>query len=542
MADVQSVTYSGFAGGINTRLPAADIADNEVVDALNMELDRQNALQSRGGLVKLIDGSGGGLPGRVTSLYHYRKSDGTDTVLFTSGTKLYRMAPAGTIKTDLTSTLTLPNDAYWQWVTFNDQAIGVNRATSGDNPVLVASPTAVGATALGGTAPKSLFVEVWNFRVWYVSAASPNQLYFTALGTTNDCVTPGAAGGGSINVGGNEGGAITGIKSHKGSLFVFKRDKLYVLQPGSPNTDSQQFEVQLISDHVGCVSAYSIQTLLNDLVFMSDYGVQSLQSLVSKGDFESQPLSLNVNDITNVNRNVDTYASVVDSEKLRYILATPPGGGSTNLDAWVLDYSRVVDASGPVAWTRWDGAVVGSAYAMVLESGTPRVYVGNAGGIYRYGDVTGTAAVDFKDAGALYNRQIVTKAYAADQLLWRKEFTRYGMEFGVQALDLSVSVNTRVDENVAREKHLQLDWAGQATGGLWDAGLWDAATWGGAYQNHVEFSNSLRGSFGRRGQTLQFVITNKLAEGFSLKRLSFDFVLLTRRWTGELTAHDARKP
>lgn len=535
MAEVKSVTYSGFGGGINTRLAAADIGDSEVVDALNLELDRQSAMRSRGGTTRLIDGTGGGLPGRVTSMVYFRTITGTDCVIFTSGTKVYRMAPGGTSKTDLTSTLTLPNDTQWQWAIFDNQAIGVNRATSGDNPIIIASPGAAAATALGGTVPRSRYVESWNYRLWFVSEAEPNRLYWTALGTTNDCVTPGVAGGGSIFVGGNEGDGITGIKAHQGRLFIFKRSKVYVLTPGSPNTDASQFQVERISSNVGCISAYSIQAVLNDLVFASDAGVQSLQAVLAKGNFESAPLSLNVAGVGNINKSVESYASVVHPEKLQYWLGAPSPSGTTNTDVWVMDYTRM-ESGGDIAWTRFDGLAAGSAYAVVLESGKPYIYVGMASGIYRYG-----ASGVYSDNGVAFKKQLVTKAYSAGEPLWRKDFLRWGLEFSLDTNTLNMAVASRLDENDSQRKDITLQFTGNVSGAQWDAANWDSGTFASSYQAHVEFVHTLRGATGRRGQTLQFVLANTAAESFSLKRLSLDAVLLTRRWVGDFTLIDPRK-
>lgn len=538
MADVQSVTYNGFGGGINTRVPAADIADNEVVDALNLELDRQAALRSRGGTQRLIDGTGGGLPGRVTSMVYFRTITNTDCVIFTAGNKVYRMAPGGSSKVDLSSTLTLPTDTQWQWAIFENQAIGVNRATTGDNPIIVASPGAAAATALGGTVPRSRYVAAWNYRLWFVSEAEPNRLYWTALGTTNDVTTAGTAGGGSMFVGGNEGDAITCIIPHLDRLFVFKRNKTYVVNPGSPNTDALQFEVQRLSSHIGCISAYTVQVVQNDLIFLSDAGVQSLQSVMSKGDSDEEavPISVNVVGIDGINKAVETYASAVHPERLQYWLSAPSGGSSTNSDVFVMDYSQV-DRGGGAAWTRFDGLAAGSAYAVVLESGKPYIYVGMASGIYRYG-----ASGVYTDNGAAYKKQLITKAHSAGQLLWRKDFIRFGWEFSLDTNTLSLLISPRVDEKESQRKNIQIAYSGNVSGALWDVALFDAGVFSSTNQAHVEFVQPMRGATGRRGQTLQFIVTNTAAEGFSIKRLSLDVVLLTRRWVGDFTLTDPRKP
>jgi len=54
----QTITIDGFGGGINARVPAVDIQDNEVVDAKNMEIDGNRTLVTRPGLSEFYDKGG----------------------------------------------------------------------------------------------------------------------------------------------------------------------------------------------------------------------------------------------------------------------------------------------------------------------------------------------------------------------------------------------------------------------------------------------------------------------------------------------------
>jgi hypothetical protein len=136
------VTYNGFAGGVNTFVPARDIDDTEVVEATNFELYPNSVMRARNGLTKLV----GSLAGTASSIFHFAASGGSECVLITAGNKLYRMPVGGGSVTDLTASLTLPSSGPWQWVVMNDKAIGVNRGTgSNANPIVVDSPTATSA-------------------------------------------------------------------------------------------------------------------------------------------------------------------------------------------------------------------------------------------------------------------------------------------------------------------------------------------------------------------------------------------------------------
>ena len=520
----QPFTYNGFSGGVNTLRPARDIEDHEVTEAINFELYQRSVMRVRNGLTALATG----LNGPVTSILHYRMSGGLETVVFTGGTKIYRMPVGGGAVTDVTGGLTLPSSGPWQWVVMGDKAIGVNRSTTAANPVVLDSTSDTAAAALGGSPPKALYAEVFNSRLFLVSATEPNRLYYSALGAPEDWTTTGKAGSGSILVGGNEGDYITGVKAHLGRLFIFKRTRVYVLVPGSPNTDNQQWVVQMLTDRVGCVAGYSVQPVLNDLVFLSDHGVMSLQAVQQVGDFKHAVLSHKVTALREFNKSVVGLASVNHSDRLQYWIAVPElAGDSVNTSTWVMDYTDL--SSGSVAWTQFTGGVVGTAYGQVYESGTPKVYVGSATGLYRYGD-----AGVFDDAGTIYDKTLLTKAYSPGPALWRKEFLKYGVEFETETDDGDVTLSYRLDESDSLMKTVHVRFGSAFSGGRWDEGDWDSATYATAASRAQEFLSRFVGTVGRRGQVVQFRFYNEYADGFQVKRLTLDASILTRNHSGDL--------
>src|SRR5262245_21426343 len=169
---VQPINVPNFDLGIITSAPATEIPDNALQDLLNMEFDDGGNISTRAGVVALMDDT---FAERVTSLHYFTtEADGEIGVLLTTGSSLWIVQTDGSDLTDLTGSLTLPDDRFWQWRTFGGLAIGVNKATSGDNPIKVTDVPA--ASALGGTPPKGKYIEVWKNRVWIVSETEPNQL------------------------------------------------------------------------------------------------------------------------------------------------------------------------------------------------------------------------------------------------------------------------------------------------------------------------------------------------------------------------------
>ena len=514
----QTVSIDGFAGGINRRLPVSDIADNELVTALNVELDRRAQLRTRNGMTQIVT-TGSSSP--VKSIFHYRLSGGTDTVVANWGSKVYRFAAGGGAATDITGSLTIPSGAQWYWTVFNDVLIGVNGATSGDATVKLTSAAGTLA-ALGGSPPRGKFCETWNNRVWIVDSSSPNVVKGSALGLHEDWSTSGRAGTVSLAVGGNEGDLITGIKAHRGMLFVFKRRYVYVIVAGSPNTDVSQYEVRMLSDRVGHIGGATIQPLFDDLLFLSDYGVVSLNSVQQFGEFERAVLSDKLPEISDLPKSTTPYASVVHPGKGQYWLSVPTAT-SGGLNAFVYVY----DAANK-AWTNFDGLVSGASYAVVYESGAPFVYVGGtAGNIYKY--AADSAAV-YSDAGTTYKKDIVTKALSFGEQLSRKEAFEYGMEFGADTTTIPLYISYRFDETDARMKTQQITFTRIGTGGLWDVALWDSGTWVSELTPNLNLVRTFRGHPGRRFRTIQFRVQCIVdAIGFTFKRVAIDVGPLTRK-------------
>src|SRR5262245_2635137 len=167
---VQQLNVPNFRGGINTALPANEIQDNEIVDALNFEYDWDGNLVVRNGVDPF---NAEDYATRITSLHYFTTESGAAYVLYTNANDLYRADPDGTNVTDITSTLTPTNNSLRQRPTHQSIASGNNEATAGNKPD---KDDNTGAAALGGTPPKAKFIEVWNNRIWVVSASEPNQV------------------------------------------------------------------------------------------------------------------------------------------------------------------------------------------------------------------------------------------------------------------------------------------------------------------------------------------------------------------------------
>lgn len=91
----QTITIDGFGGGINARVPSVDIRDDEVVDALNMEIDGNRTLVTRPGLTSISAAYTFGSED-VIGLFHFRDSAGTYDQVIAAGASGIHKANTGT--------------------------------------------------------------------------------------------------------------------------------------------------------------------------------------------------------------------------------------------------------------------------------------------------------------------------------------------------------------------------------------------------------------------------------------------------------------
>ena len=531
--------FSDFGGGVNQRQPNNELAENEVVEALNLELDDSQNLRTRNGVFNLST-AGVALTSRITSLVEFRQSNGTSAVFCTLDDRIRRFNGTN-LWADHTNSLTLPTDTYWQWVVFNDDLIGVNQGLGGNaNPVKIEDTNATpDAVALAGSPPKGRYIAVQNERVFIVDEAAPNSIKICVLGNHEDWTTdPGlAAGSGTFNIGGNEGSVITAIHPYQDQMIVFKRHRIYAIRYGSINTDQSQWDVVELLNNVGCKSAWSVQAILGDLVFLSDEGVLSLQALLrSGGDLAKARLSERIDDLRRVTSQVDTFPSATIPAESQYWLSIPDPNltGTLNNVTWVMDYAGLGQAG--VAWTKFTGGAVGASFVTATDGNERRLYIGSpvlsgSSNIFRFGDTE-----LYNDNGAAYESRLVTRAFNFGGPLVRKNFPRVGIEFLAQTDPVTGTWQVWMDEDSSSAHNFNLSFGGLTTGGLWDVGVWDTLLWASGVSTNTDVIRSLRANPpGRRAQSVQFQVSRNIVDqGWTIKSMRIDLSPLTFRKVSEV--------
>jgi hypothetical protein len=530
-----SFQQTSWAGGINTSNPATEIADDEAQDILNLEFDWDNNLVARNGVVELDDFA---YADPIDLVYDFELNSGSVGLVVVSGDQLYLESRDGLTRNNITGALTLPaGPQLWQAITFNGQCLLVNRSSSDDNFISIdSSGVATAVVASAGVLPKPDWIVEWNNRVWVNNITDPTVLYGSKLGdeTDWDVTAGGASDAVSINIGPDDDGQpITGLRVYKNNLLVFKRRRVYIVRAleGQNPADATKLTSEPLVDNVGCASHYSIQSILDDLVFLSEGGVVSVKTAIQQGDFRANFISRKVADISRIAKISDEIPSMVLDDTSQYWLSVPQQLSVTGAAVdYVLDFSDL--PKDMPRWTRFEGLVCGRSFTSFL-SATNKYYIIAAKNtddewrLYRY--VPRNANYPWSDAGVGYSKSITTKAYTSagsqfgDVPLARKEYQKWAMGFRIITATVDLALSYRFDQKVARTGSYSQQFTVPAGNALWDFALWDAVDWDSGGQPQDEdwvrrFKESP--ALGKRAQSVTFILSNSTADqAFALKNL-----------------------
>ena len=203
---------------------------------------------------------------------------------------------------------------------------------------------------------------------------APSTLYYSK---TNDDKDFSGSGSGSVTI----SDKITGIKSFRGSLYIFCQNTIHRLDNIN---DAGNTAVVQITNNVGCLSGYSIQEIAGDVVFLAPDGIRLVAATERIGDVELGSTSRQIQSIISVlASNISNYtiSSVVLRNKSQYRLFYT--GSSADIDA-----SRgVIGTLTPQGfqWSEIKGIQAPAINSGFDASGDEKVYHGdNLGYIYSH--------------------------------------------------------------------------------------------------------------------------------------------------------------
>lgn len=542
-----------FSGGINTSVKATDIKDDEVVNLLNMELDDGDNLVTRQGVSDVSIGSlwdqalwdvslwgSTSYSSRITSIKDFFTEGGLIGVLYTTGNQLYSVTRDLETVTNLTGALVLPNDTFWQWEIMNSIAIGVNKATTGNNPVKVVGPAPGTASALGGNPPRAKYIAQWNSRLWLVRSDEPNQIQASNIGDPEgwdtDAGSNPAHGAIFDSFGGDDGDLITGMFATKARLFVFKREKIYVMFPtAAPATDLNNLKIEIYAPKIGAMSPYSIRGIGNeagDAVFLSQFGVPSLNAAEVVGDFTTSLLSRKVKDIASIGKNFEEIGGFVLNDVNQYWLCVPSNVSPEGKNiTYVMDYRRILE--GLVRWTKFDGYAWATCMDSYADAKTNYLLgchdpVLNKYFIGRY--VPRNDPRQYRDGSNAIDKKFKSKSYNLGKAKIRKLFNTWMIEITVLTTTCAISVNYFFNVSETSSGSYGYNFSIPASGSLYDISLYDTALYdvGVSVVEKIIQEGFLFNDNGRKAISVDFEITNaNLDQGYNINGLSINYADLT---------------
>lgn len=443
---IDTTRVISFSGGMNTSVGGSDIADNECILIQNMEFDDADDLVQRQGFPTVI-GPG---PNRITSLYSFVTDAGFIGILSTQASALLSRTLAGVSTVLIAGGGALPNDVRWFWKTLDGVAVGVNGSIGAGNPIQVVGPAPGVATHLAA-APDGRYIEEWNSRLFIVHAANPNTVQCSDLGSATVWNTDGLtnpAHGITFDIAKNDGDRITGLFATKERLFIFKRNKIYVLRTTAiPNTDPNNWEVAEYSKNIGSLCQSTIRSVFDDVVFLSEGGLCSLAAAEITADFESALISQKIAAIQRIKKTVteDGITSFTLNDKSQYWLAVNSAfTESGNSETYILDYKRI--KQGIIRWTMNTGIAVPTAIELHKVAQAQNIYLMGINqsvgqfSIAQYIPNTPPALRTFTDNNATITASIVTKSYDFSYKDIRKLILKWYLGVRVDSTSLTVRV------------------------------------------------------------------------------------------------------
>lgn len=360
---LQSVTIqeAGFYG-LNTQDSPTALTEQFALQADNCVIDRFGRIGARKGY-RYLNTS----PEPVVSLYEHIKSDGTSVILSSTASDLYEGTET---LTSIKPTGYTVSDGLFQYATLNNITYIFREGV----PPLYFDGTTCDLVEnnpdYSGTVPQGQVAISSYGRLW---AVENNILYWSDLfiGFAWDTGSAGSLDVSKVWASGSD--EITGLAAHNGFLFIFGKRQILIYQgPQDPATMSLADTI----GGLGCLEQKTIQNTGNDLIFLSEIGVTSINRVIQEKSAPLSDLSKNVrSELTAYLNAGNLYDSLYNPEEAFYLLNLRGSGVIYVFDmrGTLQDGSRRV--------TKWTGI---NPSALLHSTVDNKIYLGKDTGFAEY--------------------------------------------------------------------------------------------------------------------------------------------------------------
>lgn len=231
-SNLKRIDYNGWAGGLNALADKSAVQKDQLVEARNVLIRDNGEIASRPGTLNIIEAPTATSPNKYYSMWN----DYRDIYCYHFSNK--------TLRSDTVLLHTYANDNRGMFEQFNNtllHANGIDIMQQWDGAAATTSDV-VGS-------PTCQILLRHNDRIF---AAAGSVVYETTVNTAIDF-----AGGAAWNIGLGEGGIITGLASIGMDLFIFKKDRIYIMTGYSKS----ERQTRLLTKDVGTIEPYTLQTV-----------------------------------------------------------------------------------------------------------------------------------------------------------------------------------------------------------------------------------------------------------------------------------------
>lgn len=253
------MTLGPFKGGLNLQSDPTDVADEQVVEALNFDMEPNGSLKSRPPFVAAGPAMTLGATGNGKLLGFYYANNGSVYLLASDGLSSTYYFQAGNW------TLITATFAATAMVQFDGKAWLVA-------PFAETDPgghwTPAGGFVADADMPKGAAIAVYKDRMWVASgkgSTSPTSMFYSKL-IVEGTIWASAASR-EVQVSPGDGQAIVSLHAYYGSLLIFRNQSIYSY---SYATSTAAATISIVAPGIGLASRECLVAFESYLYFMYD--------------------------------------------------------------------------------------------------------------------------------------------------------------------------------------------------------------------------------------------------------------------------------
>jgi len=392
--------------GLNTEEQRKEIDPRWAIKAQNAVVSDSGVLAARKGWKAqngsaVEDSNGDKVP--FQQIHEYLDSAEKTAIVFTGDNKIYEDPSS---PTDISGSITTPSADNWTFVNFKGKLIGfleahkpiIKDGVGTGNTFSDVSPTS-GSVPQGGAA-----LAAYG-RLWASDDDGTTVKWSDLLDHDGwDAGSSGSLDTYSVWTTGSD--EIIALAAFKDRLVIFGKREI-LIYTGTASPTSTDFVLEDSIKNIGCVARDSVQNIGDDILFLSDNGLQSLSRAIQGGDLPLESISRNVFSDLMSNFAAETPSNVKSAyfqQEGLYLLSMP----SSNR-VWVFDVAHRLPETGLPRVTTWTGMTPNS----LTGTRGNNLYFGQTGYIGLYGG--GTSTEEFQDDGSPYRFEVRTGRTSGQQ-------------------------------------------------------------------------------------------------------------------------------